>query len=135
MKEFTFKLDLYQLYDRAYEDCIANVTIEVPDTFEHHCPKIEDVRVSEITIDDDTTAYLEGTYHTDMDVLIKQIGADMSAEMVYDEFLESFGEDWDDAKYDEWAETCTTAPEQILKHVELTNIEAVTKQLLESVKP
>ena len=91
MKETTVELDLYTLYDRAYEDCIAHLILNVPDNYKITCPKQEEITLKEIIIPGDTRDYLEGIYHTDIAKLIETIKHDMKATDIYEVFCEEFG--------------------------------------------
>ena len=72
-KNYTFTLDLYGIYDRAYEDCKAHVVCEVPDNYEEIAPKYAEVKLVNIQLEEDTERWLTGTYFTDVDKLIADI--------------------------------------------------------------
>lgn len=113
---------LYSLYDRAFEDCIALLTVSVPDDYKEHCPKEEDVQLLAVSIQKDTADYLVGTYHTDINSLCEDIKKNV-AENIYETFVEEYGESIeDDEFYEEWAETATP-PKVMCKPIEVMRAE------------
>lgn len=102
MKQMTFPLHLYELYDRTFEDCYADVSMNVPDDFDTKYPGPDQVSLHEITIQKDTREYLESTFDTDIPKLIKRIGNDMGGTHMYDALVEWYGESITQEAFDKW---------------------------------
>ena len=129
MKTYTFSYHLYQLFDRAYEDCYADITVNVPDNWKETCPKLEEVSLAKIVVEKDSMNYLKSTYCTPKDEMVKKIGEAMDSLYIYNEFIEAVGDDQslfgplDDAAYEKWYETATEPEWTAVKPIEIVNAE------------
>ena len=101
MSTYQFEVDLYTLYDRAFEDCIAKVTVAVPDTYKEKCPEDGEVSIVAVSIEKDTADFLVGTYRTDIAKLVNDIINDLTPH-IYDTFVEYYGESISEEEWESW---------------------------------
>lgn len=131
MKDYVIKYHLYHLFDRAFEDCYCEITVNVPDNWHATAPKLEEVTLKKITLEDDTLNYLRNTYCTNKDEMIARIGEAFNRLDLYEEFIESVSSVWfangkdDDARFDKWHETATQPETLLAKPVEILKAEAL----------
>jgi len=84
MAEFTYEYNLYALYDRAFEDCMVDVTVSVPDNWMDICPQEEEIKLVKVAIQEATKDYLEGTMRTDITKLEADIVKDLPSHLYTD---------------------------------------------------
>ena len=92
--QYVFKWNLYSWGDRAYEDCIALVTVEVPDTWKTIEPTEEQLTVVSVVLEPDTEKYLKGTYRTDIGKLTKDLTNDVNSDDILEDMAEYGDADW-----------------------------------------
>ena len=90
--KYTYRWQLYWWGDRAYEDCIALVEVNVPDNWKEVEPPESKCTLSDITIEEQTEKYLVGTYHTDIPKLIEQLKKDLKHDRMMEDLIEDMVE-------------------------------------------
>ena len=92
--DYIYKWNLYWWGDRAFEDCIALVTLQVPSDWKTVEPSTEQLIVMRIVLDEDTENYLVSTYHTDVAKLITTLKKDIELDDVLEDMAENGDAQW-----------------------------------------
>jgi len=93
MMQYTCEYNLYWLYDRAFEDCMVDITVAVPNTWKEKCPKLEEVKFIQVRVQKDTEAYLKGVMRTNIKKLLKDIKNDLNPESLCEHVVETMADD------------------------------------------
>lgn len=97
--KFTLKYDLYDSFDRVWEDCIALVEVEVPDTVLTESP--DSIKILNLKLDKDTESYALGMY-IDIPLFLKDVKASLTEETLEEVFVEQYTEGWSDIRFNAW---------------------------------
>lgn len=123
---YTFKYDLYGLYDRPFEGCEAKVTVELPDNYAEIAPKSNEVKLVDIAPTDETAGWLTSTYFTNLEAFTADLRAEfINHNWLYDMVIENLVDNIPEDQLDDWTAGIDSHPTwvEIGESVEMTSLE------------